>query len=393
MAEPARARLRRLALRAVARLVPSPGPLQRPAREILLVRPDHLGDVLLTTPAVAALRRAAPNARLSLMVGPWSKLVAERGPLVDEILTCDFPGFTRSPAARPVQPYWLLLAEAARLRRSGYELAVLLRPDHWWGALLTAVAGIPVRLGYDTPLTRLFLTAALPMPAGAHAARLSLTLAARAAMLAGGRAEADDAAPTATFRLSPEERAWASSTVGAFDRPIVLLHPGSGSALKSWPADRWAQVADALVEDGAHLVVTGGADDLESPRAVAAAMRHTPLLLAGSTTLGQLAALAERCSLAIGSDNGPLHIAAALGVPTLRIYGPTDEAVFGPWGAPGQHVALSHPLLCRPCGNLIDPPCGARATPACLRGIDADTVARLASEHLAAHRRPTPASA
>ena len=106
-------------------------------------------------------------------------------------------------------------------------------------------------------------------------------------------------------------------------------------------------------------------------------MQSPALLLVGKTTLGQLGALCKRAMLVLGVDSGPLHLAAALGTPTLRLYGPTDEAIFGPLdhlgdsGAPApppNHHVLTNPLPCRPCGNLLAPPCGARSEPACLLG-------------------------
>jgi ADP-heptose:LPS heptosyltransferase len=389
---------RRLALQLVARLLPSAPPLQGRPRRLLLIRPDHFGDVLLASPAIAALRQARPEAHISLLVGPWSLEVARRGAQVDEILTCEFPGFTRRPKRHPLEPYQLLLREARR-RRGRYDLALILRPDHWWGALLAALAAIPLRLGWDTPTTRPFLSEALPPPPAAHAARLNLMLAERAAeVVAGARTERSPAATDGPrldlpdhlapiFRLTPEERAWAAELAERAGGPLILLHPGSGSQLKNWPADRWAAVVDALAERGACVVLTGGPDDPASPRAVAAAMRARPLVLAGATTLGQLGALAERCALALGTDNGPLHLAAALGAPTLRLYGPTDPAIFGPWGSAADHLVLTHQLPCRPCGNLIAPPCTAHQEPPCLLGIETERVAEAALARFAVASR------
>jgi ADP-heptose:LPS heptosyltransferase len=362
---------------------------------ILIVRPDHLGDVLLSTPAIATLRQALPAARLTLMVGPWSAEVARRGPDVDEILTCHFPGFTRAPKGGLFRPYAVLLHEAKRLRGK-YDLALILRPDHWWGALLAGVAGIRVRVGYDSLLTAPLLTHAQPLRTGAHVVQLSLDLARRAAALVGvetldSTLPADDPAQSIrpVFRLEPAERAWAAAFAHEASAPLVLLHPGSGSPIKNWPTARWSSLADALTSRGARVVLTGGEDDLETPRAVAAGMQEEPLLLAGSTTLGQLGALAEQCLLAIGTDNGPLHLAEALGTPTLRIFGPTDQSQFGPWDRSGQHAVLTHQLPCRPCGNLIDPPCSARQEPPCLLGVDSARVIQAALDQLGVSRGPT----
>jgi ADP-heptose:LPS heptosyltransferase len=402
-----RDRFRAAGLRLLARALPPARPAGGHPRRLLLIRPDHVGDVLLTSPAIAALRAALPQAHLTLMVGPWSEAVARRGAAVDRLLSCEFPGFTRRPRRGPLEPYRLLLGTAERLR-GDYDLAVVLRPDHWWGALLARLAGVPLRLGYDTPNTRPFLTEALPLPCGKHAVRLNMALAERACEIATGRGGVSPAAtprgeaaggeipplrlhdaPKPVFRLTAEERGWAATTAEQATGPLVLLHPGSGSPLKSWPVDRWAALADELAWRGVAVALTGGADDLATPLAVAAAMRAAPLMLAGKTTLGQFGALAERSALVVGTDSGPLHLAAAVGAPTVRVYGPTDEAIFGPWGPPQKHVVLVNPLPCRPCGNLVAPPCAARAEPPCLLGVRANRVLEASLAQLTA-RLPSP---
>jgi heptosyltransferase-2/heptosyltransferase-3 len=389
-----RAQARLLALRTVGRLLAGGQPASPRLERLLLIRPDHLGDVLLTTPALAALRQALPAARLTLLVGPWAEQVARRGAAVDEVLCLDFPGFTRRPKRHLLQPY-LLLDRAGRALRGRFDAALIFRPDHWWGALLAVRAGIPLRLGFATPTAEPLLTEALPLAAGEHVAALNLRLAERAAALAGGDRAAFAAPPEPRFELSDDERAWAAATCPADGRPLVALHAGSGSPLKNWPAPRWAAVADALAEAGARVALTGGPDDEATPLMVEATMRHPAIQLVGQTTLGQLGALFERASLVLGTDNGPLHLAAAVGAPTLRLYGPTDPALYGPWPptASAAHELLTSDLACRPCGNIVAPPCGARQEPACLRAIAPSLVARRALALLEAGRqRPAPAA-
>src|SRR2546422_3194113 len=98
---------------------------------ILLIRPDHLGDMVLTTPVLAALKSRLPNAHLTMMVGPWSSEIVARHPAIDRLITCSFPGFQRA-AQRILTPYILLFQIAQQLRRGRYDLAINLRPDFWW---------------------------------------------------------------------------------------------------------------------------------------------------------------------------------------------------------------------------------------------------------------------
>src|SRR5450432_2979484 len=115
----------------------------RPPR-ILIIRPDHLGDLVLATPVLNALKEHAPDAHITMMVGPWSREVVARHPAIDAILTCPFPGFQRAPQ-KPLAPYQLLFQMARQLRNAHYDLAINLRPDFWWAAALIYLAGIPRR--------------------------------------------------------------------------------------------------------------------------------------------------------------------------------------------------------------------------------------------------------
>jgi hypothetical protein len=161
------------ALRAVSPTRPSRRP-ERP--RVLLIRPDHLGDTLLTTPAVELLRKALPDARLTMLVGPWSEEMARRDPLLDEVLVLPFPGFTRAPKGSYLAPYRLLRQAASELRRGSYDAALVLRFDHWWGAWLAALAGIPTRVGYGVRECVPFLTDAQPPPDRLHWTAQSLAL-------------------------------------------------------------------------------------------------------------------------------------------------------------------------------------------------------------------------
>ncbi len=334
---------------------------------------------MLASAGVAALSEALPAARLSYLVGPWSLEVARRGPPLNELLTCDFPGFTRRPKGSPWSPYQELARQALRLRSHRYDLAVILRPDHWWGALLAMCAGIPRRLGYAVPLTQPLLTNALPLPPRAHNAELGLTLAAAAAALAresgGDLAEADAFAShhPVVFRLFDDDEREAERLLerhGLGTRPLLVVHPGSGSPLKGWPAERWAEAADALADRlGAYVLLSGGSGEQSLVLEVAAGMARPAEVLAGEASLGALGAILRRAKLVLGADSGPLHLATAVGAPTLRLYGPTDTAHFGPWGSESRHRLARIHLPCSPCGNLVNPPCGASATPACMTGI------------------------
>jgi ADP-heptose:LPS heptosyltransferase len=344
--------LRRAGLRAFGALYAAPGRSPGPEQSLLLIRPDHLGDLLFLTPALHALRTALPAARITLLAGTWGLSAVQNNPDLDDVEPCAFPGFERRPKAGLLAPYRLLAEQARALRERSFDAAVILRFDHWWGAWLAAAAGIPRRLGYERPDTRPFLTEALPYRPDRHEVEQN------GALL---RTLAEPSAPwelgPTRFAVTETDRAWAGGWLQGrgvrADAPLVAIHAGAGAAVKQWPAPAWAQVANAMAEShGAQILLTGAAGERALAQAIAGRLDRPALDAAGETTLGQLAALLERCALALGSDSGPLHLAVAVGAPTVHLYGPVAAAKFGPWGDPARHIVLETGWPCAPCNRL-----------------------------------------
>jgi ADP-heptose:LPS heptosyltransferase len=337
---------------------------------VLLIRPDHVGDVLLSSPAVSLLCSSLPNARMTYLVGPWGAEAARCGPHVHEVRTLAFPAFRRLKNTL-LEPYALLAREARRLRHERYDLAVMLRPDDWWSALLALAAGIPVRVGGRTDETAPLLTHARTAPADEHWVEQALGIA-RVAVQAVGVAEAA-VAPQLIFHVSAEARAqaaaWWQQRELADD--VVAIHPSAGAALKSWPLARWTDLANALP---GTVLLSGAPGDERQLRKIAEGVKTRPAIACGQS-LEVTAALFERCKAVIGPDSGALHLAGAVGTPTVRLFGPASPTVFGPWPPmPEQQVVLTQRLTCVPCGHMVDPPCGARVEPACMLALGIEDV-------------------
>jgi ADP-heptose:LPS heptosyltransferase len=352
---------------------------QRPAgapRRILLIRPDHLGDVLFTTPAVSRLRTALAGVEMWYLCGPWSAPLLLGNPNLDRVITCDFPWFNRRPKGRWWAPYAALWQEAARLRVHGFDAAVVLRFDFWWGAALAALAGIPQRVGYSVAECLPFLTAPAPYVFGRHEVvqnlklcqRMMDVLAAAASDLAPRPAEcegelSDEWTRELALELHPStiDAMRARELLGELpgdSAPLVAIHAGAGAAVKLWPAERWAALADAVARRwNAAILLTGSAAEQPLAHAIAQHMRRAVLNLSGQTSLGELAALFDRCDLVMGVDSGPMHMAVAVETPTVHLLGPVSPVAFGPWGAPGRHVVVQasyaeEPCRGRPCNRL-----------------------------------------
>ena len=353
----------------------------RVPQDILLIRPDHLGDVLLLTPALHGLRAALPNARLTLLLGPWSTAAVHGNEDVDAVETCPFPGFERKTKSNAIAPYRLLFDTAARLRER-FDTAVVLRYDHWWGAWLAAAAGIPRRIGCRWPETAPFLTERVPYEAGHHEARQNARL-------------LEALAPGIEERLGPshcavqdEDASWAAERLsGGSGARWIAIHPGAGARVKQWSVDHWANVATALHEvSGVRVVLTGGPSEQALTATIASRLSFDVLDLGGRTSFGQLAAIYRVCDLVLGSDSGPLHLAVAVGAKTVHLYGPVPAANFGPWGDPARNTVIVSPFACVPCDRL-DWPADALPLHGCMAAIQPQQVVDAALRLL----QPSPA--
>jgi ADP-heptose:LPS heptosyltransferase len=342
---------------------------------VLLARPDHLGDVLLTFGAAAALREAFPAAHLAYAVAPGMREAVAHCPYVDAIHGVPFP----PPNAESNPSGWAAqVARAANRLRGGFDVGLVLRPDDPWSAALLAAAAIPVRLGYELERTRPFLTQALVQPPGRHAVLLAVDLAAAAAARLGVTLTGAAQAPlVGCFVPTRTEQAEAEGILAEITGAMapVVLHPGSGWPLKNWPVHRWGEVA-ARLSTSLRMppLIIGGPGEAELVRAVVAASRGEARGLAGRLSLGGLAALHRRAQVVIGTDSGPLHLAAMMGTPVIGLYGPADPLVFHPWAPPDRYRVLRVDLPCSPCGTLEHPPCGAIIHPRCVTDIRSDAV-------------------
>jgi ADP-heptose:LPS heptosyltransferase len=363
-------RLLRTMILCFVRLVGWPGTL-RTARghtgvlRILLVRPDHLGDLILMTPVLQTLREHIPNAEITLLVGPWSREIVARHPAIDHLLICPFPGFQRAPQTA-LAPYTLLFKTASALRKGHYDLALNLRPDFWWGAALLYLAGIPRRVGYALAPGQTFLSRALPFPPIEHATVSNLHLTGAGLQELGYEALEEPFTPErypTYFVPTDEERAWATARLASegieTDAPLIIIPPGSGGAVKLWRSEAWADCANTLRATltsprPARIMLTGSPAERELVEEVAQGISEGAALVTDAT-IGQLAALLERATCVLTVDNGPGHIAVAQRTQSVHLFGPTDPRIFGPWGSPTRHIVLASTLRCPTCPAI---PCG-----------------------------------
>lgn len=301
---------------------------------VLIVRLGAMGDILHAMPAVTALRDAHPHWVFGWAVEPqWLPLLkSNQGdmPLVDCIHAVRAKMWARSPLAPGT------LREIAHLRRelraARYDVCVDLQ-GAVRSALLGRLSGAARMVGEERPREppAKWLFSEKVSTRGVHVIEQAVEVC---------RAVAGDALTPATPRLprDPAAEAWVETQL-APEKPLVLLNPGGGWGAKCWPADRYGVVAAALSGAGNQVLVNAGPGERGIAEEVVAASGGAAA--APEFTLERLIAIVRRASLVIAGDTGPLHLACALGKPTVGIFGPTDPARNGPFGAPFK--VLRHP--------------------------------------------------
>ena len=290
----------------------------------LLVRaPNWVGDVILSLPAVRDARRAFPGARLEVLARPW---VAELYRAVREV-----DGVRESRGVG---------ADSEALR--GEFDAALLLPNSFATAFVAWRAGIPERWGYATDGRGLLLTRRCPVPA---AVRGRSQVYYYRAMLEGVGIPAEGP-PDASLRCPEAWGAEADALLGG-DGPWIGVNPGAfyGTA-KRWLPERFAAVADMVARrSGAKVALVGGPKERPLAEAIAGGMTTPARILSGETTLGQLVGVLSRLRLFLTNDSGPMHVAAALGVPQVAVFGSTDWTETAPFGEDARLVREETCLL------------------------------------------------
>jgi ADP-heptose:LPS heptosyltransferase len=262
--------------------------------------------------------------------------------------------------------------------RDRFDVAVVLRYDHWWGAWLAAAAGIPRRVGYRWPETAPFVTESIPYEPGRHEARQNARL---LEALAPG---IEQGLGPSRYTVQEEDVRWAAERLsGESGAQWIAIHPGAGAAVKQWPVEHWVKVATALHEARrVRVALTGGPSEPALTASIAARLSFEVLDLGGQTSFGQLAAIYRACDLVLGSDSGPLHLAVAAGARTVHLYGPVPAAKFGPWGDAARNTVIVSPFACVPCDRL-DWPADALHLHRCVAAIQPGQVIAAALRLLA----------
>ncbi len=340
------------------------------ASRILLIQLRRIGDVLMTTPALAALRAAYPEARISYLTEAPCNQLFSYDPHVDEVLV-----YPRKASLREQ----LSLLRGLRAQRFDLVVDFFSNPRT---AVITRCTGARRRVGFDFQGRRwgytdpVRLNGAAPYSA-AHKAALVECLGVRVPSL------------TPRVYLGDQERAYARQQlralgVGPAD-PLVALCPVSRRSYRTWPAERYACLADFLIERyGAKVMLIWGPGEEAFATAVRKDMVHRTLPDYPMPTLLQLAALLERAGLFVGNDGGPRHLAIALGRPTLTVFGKDFASTWTPPAMP-MHRTIEYDPGCK--ASCHYPHCGEE----CIRDVPYGAVEQAVGSYLEELLRDGPA--
>lgn len=338
-------------------------------RRILIVRTDRIGDVLLSTPVIKALRQNYPDAYIAMMVSPYTKEIINENPYLDEVIEYDKDGKHKG---------WLeTLRFAFKLKKKKFDLALILHPTNR-SHLVTFFSGIARRVGYDRKLSFL-LTDRIKHTkqlGERHELEYNLDLLEYLGVHPQDR--------SLFMPISQEAILWLEGLLDhqgiKKEDELLVIHPAASCPSKIWPAERFAEVADRLSEKyGFKIVLVAGRKDIKIAQQVFSRISHPALDLSAKTSISQLASLLKRARLFISNDSGPVHIASAVGTPVISIFGRNQKGLSPKrWGPLGQKDRVLHKEV--GCIKCLAHNC--RKEFACLKAVSAEDVFSAAVEIL-----------
>ncbi len=355
--------------RLLSLVVPRATPVMPPRelRRILVVQLQQVGDTVIFAPALRAIRERYPDARIDVLAHRVGAQLYRSCPIVDEII--------EDPSWGKRWLHLLPLRTLMRLRARRYDAVVTdVTESSFAYSLLAWLVGAPVRAGFNQASRGALYNGRVPYDDSRGLLQSNLELARALG--------ADVSVPREGIFVGEADRAHARSLLVRHamleSSPLVLIHPATNWESKLWFEDRWAAVADALVERyGASVLFVGTAAEGPLIERVRAHMRHRSSAAVGETDLPQLAALLEHADLFLGTDSGPRHLAGALGRPQVTIFSAQDYPTRWALDRPNE-IRLRSDVACSPCLSAICP----RGDRLCTRLIETAQVVEACARHL-----------
>ncbi|MBD2460890.1 lipopolysaccharide heptosyltransferase II [Oscillatoria sp. FACHB-1407] len=349
------------------------------AKNILCIRLDTIGDVIMTTPAMRALKTAHPDRRITLMTSSAGAAIAPLLPDLDDLIVYDSPWLKATAPRVDSAPEYAMIEQ---LRRSQYDAAVIFTvysQNPLPSAFLCYMAGIPLRLAHchENPYQLLtdWIKDPEPEQFTRHEVQRQLDLVASV----GCRGELDEWDKRMRLEVPPDALVQVQHKLAELDierdRPWVVIHPGATAPSRRYPPEGFAIAARQLVQAGVQVIFTGTQPEIELIESIRLLMEMPSYSLGDRLSLSELTALLSLAPVLISNNTGPVHIAAAVGTPVVDLYALTNPQ-HTPWGVPNR--VLFHDVPCRICYKSICP----EGHHHCLRLVEPERVVDAALELL-----------
>lgn len=342
-------------------------------KRILVIKLIAIGDLVVALPTIKALRKSFPDAYLTMLVTPRVKEVVEGLPYLDKIIYYDILSKDKVRG---------LFKIISLLRRERFDVVIEL--DHYYRitSIITFFAGIKNRVGFDLPGQgrRGLVTIKVPYLVDVHEVEAFL----ETAKEIGADISDKELVEIWTSAKDKEHVDKFLKEAGVTDEDFLVgIHPGTGPSATSrrWAPEKFGKLADWLIkEKNAKVIFTGANSELELINESVKFMTLKPIIAAGKINLKQFAELCRRCSLFIGVDTGPLHIAAAMKTKVIGLYGPNTPLKWGPYGK--GHITIYKNLDCSPCTKQYLGQVSKCPKPKCMEEIKVEEVMQVVKKML-----------
>lgn len=320
-------------------------------RRFLLVNPFGIGDVLFTIPLIKNIRQGVPDAFIGYIANRRTAPLLQNLPEINQVIIYERDQFKETYCKSKFAFFRLLRDTRYAIRDTKYDVALDLSLNGY-AAFFCRLAGIRERIGFNYKNRSRLLTRRIPLSGyeDRHVAEYYLDMLKELGLPVRIR--------SMEIPIPRQDQEWADDFLkkaGLLSFPVVAVAPGGGASwgkdavYKRWPAQNYAKLTDKIIENlKVKVILLGGPEDAVLGRQIQDMVSHQLIFACGESSLCQSMALLARCDLAVVNDGGLLHMAVAAGTTTVSIFGPVDDAVYGPY--PGHsHRVVKNPIACRPC--------------------------------------------
>ncbi|MFH1360925.1 MAG: lipopolysaccharide heptosyltransferase II [Candidatus Omnitrophota bacterium] len=327
-------------------------PESRKLKRILIINIFGIGDVLFTTPLISNLKEHFPDIFIGYVCNKRALSILQNNPKIDKLFVYERDEFHEIYKKSKVQFLKKMRQMLADIKNENFDCVMDLSLNFWTGFLMWLI-GIRKRVGFNYKNRNPFLNRKIHLKGfeKQHVIEYYLSLLEPLKV------------PILRNKLEvfpqKEDKKWAEDLLTTYnikkDDFLIAIIPGGGASwgkdaqYKQWSMSKFAELGDQCVKEfSAKIILMGSQEEERLCRFVADNMHHEAIQCAGKATIPQTLALLAKCCLAIVNDGGPLHMAVAMKVPTVSIFGPVDERVYGPYPK-DNHVVVTHPIACHPC--------------------------------------------